>query len=271
MVAQSMALDPSTLKPFVDPLQLPAVMKNSGMRPDPEDAAKSVPFYRVAMEEIHQKVHRDLPPTRMWGFNGSSPGPIFETRSGHGLMVEWANQLPVKHFLPIDHTLHGAEADKPEVRCVIHLHGGRTPAASDGYPEDWVVPGKSLVYHYPNKQDAALLFYHDHTMGINRLNIYAGLQGMFFIRDDALRPFFAVRWAAGVSGLQRSEVAVGSRGVQQRDAGEWETFSIPRRGAAQVQISRNERIECAFLSTLFRRPAGAACNRWRPGSAAGAG
>jgi spore coat protein A len=120
----------------------------------------------------------------MWGFNNSSPGPLFETRSGEGLIVEWANELPAKHFLPIDHTLHGAEPDKPEVRSVVHLHGGRTPAASDGYPEDWVVPGKSLVYHYPNRQDAALLFYHDHTMGINRLNIYAGLQGLFIVRDE---------------------------------------------------------------------------------------
>ena len=143
-----------------------------------------LPFYRVAMREIHQKVHRDLPPTRMWGFNNSSPGPIFETRSGEGLIVEWVNELPTKHFLPIDHTLHGAGLDKPEVRAIVHLHGGRTPAASDGYPEDWVVPGKSLVYHYPNRQDAALLFYHDHTMGINRLNIYAGLQGLFVVRDE---------------------------------------------------------------------------------------
>jgi spore coat protein A, manganese oxidase len=181
----SKALDPNTLKPFVDPLPLPATMRSSGMRPDPEDPSKSIPFYRVNAEEIHQRVHRDLPPTRMWGFNGCSPGPIFETKSGQGLMVEWANRLPLRHFLPIDHTLHGAEADKPEVRCVVHLHGGRTPAASDGYPEDWVVPGKSLLYHYPNKQDAALLFYHDHTMGINRLNIYAGMQGLFVIRDEA--------------------------------------------------------------------------------------
>jgi spore coat protein A len=176
-------MDPNRLKPFVDPLPLPAVMTSSGTRPDPDDATRQLPFYRVAMEQIHQKVHRDLPPTRMWGFNGSMPGPIFETRSGQGLIVEWMNRLPAKHFLPIDHTLCGAEKDQPEVRCVVHLHGGRTPAKSDGYPEDWVVPGKSFTYHYPNKQDAALLFYHDHTMGINRLNIYAGLQGMFVIRD----------------------------------------------------------------------------------------
>ncbi len=98
-------------------------------------------------------------------------------------MVEWANELPARHFLPIDHTLHGAERSLPEVRSVVHLHGGRTPAASDGYPEAWVVPGKSQTCFYPSKQDAALLFYHDHTMGINRLNIYAGMQGMFVVRD----------------------------------------------------------------------------------------
>jgi spore coat protein A len=121
----------------------------------------------------------------MWGFNTTSPGPVFEARSGQGILVEWANELPTKHFLPIDHNLHGAEADKPEVRSVVHLHGGKTPPQSDGYPEDWVVPGKSQLCHYPNRQDAALLFYHDHTMGINRLNIYAGLQGLFILRDDA--------------------------------------------------------------------------------------
>ena len=179
------ALDPAALPSFVDPLPLPALMKSSGRRPDPDDPAKSLPFYRVSIEELYQKTHRDLPPTRMWGFNGASPGPIFDTRSGQGLIVEWVNALPHKHFLPIDHTLHGAERDKPEVRTAIHLHGGKTPPSSDGYPEDWVVPGKSLTCHYPNQQDAGLLFYHDHTMGINRLNTYAGMQGFFLIRDEA--------------------------------------------------------------------------------------
>jgi spore coat protein A len=115
----------------------------------------------------------------------ASPGPTFETRSNQGLIVEWVNELPERHFLPIDHTLHGAEANLPAVRSVIHLHGGKTPPDSDGYPEHWYVPGKSATFHYPNRQDAAMLFYHDHTMGINRLNIYAGLQGMYFIRDEA--------------------------------------------------------------------------------------
>ncbi len=136
------------------------------------------------MREMQVKLHRDLPPTVVWSYGDSFPGPVFDTRSGEGLLVEWVNELPTKHFLPIDHTLHGAEADKPEVRAVVHLHGAKTPPESDGYPEAWFVPGKSATCFYPNRQDATLLFYHDHAMGINRLNIYAGLQGLFLIRDD---------------------------------------------------------------------------------------
>jgi len=176
-------LDPSTLKPFVDPLPIPRIAKPLGTRPDPEYPNRQIPYYRIAMREIQQRIHRDLPPTRMWSFNDSFPGPTIETPSGDAMIVEWANELPPRHFLPIDHSLHGAEASLPEVRSVVHLHGGRTPAASDGYPEEWVVPGKSQTCFYPSRQDAALLFYHDHTMGINRLNIYAGMQGFFIVRD----------------------------------------------------------------------------------------
>jgi spore coat protein A len=46
------------------------------------------------------------------------------------------------------------------------------------------VPGKSASYYYPNNQEAAALWYHDHALGITRLNIYAGLFGLFIIRDD---------------------------------------------------------------------------------------
>jgi len=60
----------------------------------------------------------------------------------------------------------------------VHLHGGKTPPESDGWPEDLVVPGQSRIYRYPNAQDAALLWYHDHCHGHNRLNIYAGLFGL---------------------------------------------------------------------------------------------
>ena len=67
---------------------------------------------------------------------------------------------------------------------MVHLHGAKVPPSSDGYPEDWYVPGRSKVYHYPNQQDATLLWYHDHAMGINRLNVCAGMLGLYIIRDS---------------------------------------------------------------------------------------
>ncbi len=178
---------PTSLAHFVDALPIPETARRASMRTGA--GGHSVPFYRLAMREFRCKVHRDLNPTRFWGFGNSSPGPTIEVRSGAGVLIEWANELPRKHFLPIDHHIHGAEADKPEVRAVVHLHGGNVPPASDGYPENWFVPGKSATCFYPNRQDAAMLWYHDHTMGINRLNTVAGLMGLYIIRDrveDAL-------------------------------------------------------------------------------------
>lgn len=177
-------LDPNTLTRFVDPLPIPPIAQPIERRSSPENSQEQVPFFRVTMREIDTKLHRDLPATKMWAFGGSVPGALFDIRSGQGLLVEWANALPSKHFLPIDHNLHGAEKGTPDVRGVVHLHGGRTPPESDGYPEDWYLPGHSRTYYYPNRQDSALLWYHDHTMGINRLNIYAGLLGLYIIRDS---------------------------------------------------------------------------------------
>jgi spore coat protein A len=137
------------------------------------------------MREVETRVHRDLPPTRFWSFGSTFPGPTFEVQRGEGVWIDWVNRLPRKHFLPIDHTIHGAEADKPEGRAVIHLHGARVAPDSDGYPERWFDTGQSASYYYPNEQDAATLWYHDHTMGINRLNVYAGLMGVYLIRDAA--------------------------------------------------------------------------------------
>jgi spore coat protein A, manganese oxidase len=175
--------NPDHFARFVDPLPIPAVAKPAGNAPIPGSRGANMPLYKIAMRESAVKLHRDLPPTRVWTYGGAVPGLTLETRSGQPLAVEWANQLPDKHFLPIDHTLHGAEKGTPEVRGVVHLHGGKTPADSDGYPEDWYVPGQSKTYVYPNEQDAALLWYHDHSMGINRLNIYAGMFGLHIVRD----------------------------------------------------------------------------------------
>jgi len=135
------------------------------------------------MREFQAKIHSDLPATTLWGYDGMSPGPTFQVRSGEAITVEWVNSLPTKHLLPVDHALHGAGDDVPEVRTVVHVHGGKVPPESDGNPERWIVPGQSRISAYPNRQDAAGLFYHDHAMGITRLNAVAGLFGHFLIRD----------------------------------------------------------------------------------------
>ena len=176
-------LNPTSLAKFVDALPVPSIARAAGQRVHPAYPNRSLPYYRMEMQAFRAKLHRDLPPTPMWGYNGSSPGPTIETRRGEPLLIEWANALPTKHFLPIDHTIHGAEKDKPLVRAVTHVHGARVPAGSDGWPEDWYIPGKSVQYHYPSVQDAATLWYHDHAMGITRLNIYAGLFGAFNVHD----------------------------------------------------------------------------------------
>ncbi|ULU24859.1 multicopper oxidase family protein [Dyella terrae] len=165
-------LDPSRLTPFVDPLPVPEVLRPKAGTP-----------LRIAMRESTQRLHRDLPPTRLWTYGNTMPGPTIEARSGEAVQVEWTNSLPQHHFLPIDHHVCGAEPDKPEVRGVVHVHGARVPPTDDGYPTDWFVPGQSLKQTYPNRQDAATLWYHDHTMGIERLNLYAGLFGMYLLRD----------------------------------------------------------------------------------------
>jgi len=167
-----------SLPAFADPLPLPERIFARSSR------------IRIAMREIHAKLHRDLPPTRMWSYGASGGGPsalapVIEARSGHPVEIEWVNDLPQQHFLPIDHTLHGCGPGVPDVRACVHLHGARTRSVDDGYPDDWYVPGKSRVCRYPMQQEASALWFHDHAMGINRLNIYAGLFGMFLVRDAA--------------------------------------------------------------------------------------
>src|SRR5487761_715671 len=86
------ALNPAKLEPFVDLLTIPEVIQPFGFRQSPENPSARVPYYRIAMRQINSKVHRDLQPTRVWGFGSASPGPTFETRSGEGLLVEWVNE-----------------------------------------------------------------------------------------------------------------------------------------------------------------------------------
>ncbi|GAB4074775.1 outer spore coat copper-dependent laccase CotA [Barrientosiimonas marina] len=175
----------SKLTKFVDALPIPQTLKPTRPR-----HGKQGDFYRVQMEEFTQKMHKDLQPTKLWGYDGQFPGPLFDVNHGEPIQVEWVNNLPSKHFLPVDKTVHNL-TELPEVRTVTHLHGSETKSASDGYPDAWFTKNyqevgphfKQKIYEYPNKQRATTLWYHDHAMGITRLNVYAGLVGMYIIRD----------------------------------------------------------------------------------------
>ncbi|MFZ7943501.1 multicopper oxidase family protein [Neobacillus sp. 19] len=172
------------LERFKDPLPIPPVIK-------PKWKTSDYTYYEVSMKETKQSLHRHLPQTTIWGYEGMYPGPTFNVETGERVLVKWMNALPDKHLLPIDHTVHGAEKEKPDVRTVVHLHGGRTEPASDGYPDAWFTNGfaargpffQKEIFEYGNQQSSRALWYHDHAIGLTRLNIYAGLAGFYFIRD----------------------------------------------------------------------------------------
>ncbi|MCM8900724.1 multicopper oxidase domain-containing protein [Caldicoprobacter algeriensis] len=175
--------DPNSIPKFVDELPIPDVLQ-------PTKRLKDGAYYEVKMLQVKQKLHKCFPETTVWGYNGTYPGPTIETLKDRTVMVKWINCLPKKHLLPVDRTLHGA-IDTPEVRTVVHLHGARVSPDSDGHPEAWFTQGfketgphfSTEVYKYTNHQQAATLWYHDHALGITRLNVYSGLAGFYIIRD----------------------------------------------------------------------------------------
>ncbi len=178
------------LTEFKDPLPIPPVLK-------PTWKSGEYTYYEVTMKETQQLLHSELPETTIWGYEGIYPGPTIEVETGERVYVKWKNGLPKRHLLPIDHTVHGAEKEKPAVRTVVHLHGGRTEPHSDGYPDAWFTNGfaekgpffQKEIYQYINQQSARALWYHDHAIGLTRLNIYAGLAGFYFIRNSHERSF----------------------------------------------------------------------------------
>jgi spore coat protein A, manganese oxidase len=144
--------------------------------------------FNLPMAPSMHQFHADLPPAPTWGYGGATYlGPTIEAKRYVPITIAAQNQLG-SHPLAfaIDTTLHGAlEADKTTPRVSLHLHGGNTEAASDGHPDGVFLPGQSRAYNYANNQEAANLWYHDHALGITRLNVYAGLAGFYLMRDDS--------------------------------------------------------------------------------------
>ena len=185
------------LAPFVDALPLPSRLI----------AAQHDGRLTVRMGAGVHRFHRDLPASRIWGYDGTVPGPTIEVERGQPVTVEWRNELeapfPVVVTIPADATdadgvpvqclpgLSGGEPDRHAAELtghtVVHLHGGLTPASDDGWAENIFAPGQPALYHYPMNQRAAMLWYHDHVMGITKLDVYAGLAGLWIVRDGRER------------------------------------------------------------------------------------
>ncbi len=161
--------------------------------------------------------------TTVWGYttNGIKTGYLGATIEAHSTVsgetgkpvrVKYVNNLRApngalltKHLLKVDPTLHGANMGEPEIRIVTHLHGAHVETESDGHPEAWITNdpnaltglpadpvsgrparpnGNTVTYTYRNDQLAEQLWYHDHAMGITRLNVYAGLAANYLLRDS---------------------------------------------------------------------------------------
>lgn len=140
----------------------------------------------------------------------SWPGPTLEAKQGSVAVVQWLNKLngvtshpftSLKGKSVLDTSLHWAyslpdyksysmEADG--IPLVTHLHGVHSGPNFDGqterfYSPDFAITGPAWVqkdYDYPNDQTAGTLWYHDHTLGITRLNVYSGLSGFYLVRDE---------------------------------------------------------------------------------------
>ena len=87
--------------------------------------------------------------------------------------------------------------------CYGDLHGAEISANYNGGPDTWFTPnGKTganystlgnpgvgkAIYRYHNAQEPGTLWFHDHTLGATRTNVFAGLAGFYLIRGPETEP-----------------------------------------------------------------------------------
>ena len=198
--AQSL-LDPRTQPQFVNPLPVPSIIDG-----------RSGGTFSINISQFNQWLGLIDPitlqhlNTTVWGYNGSYPGPTIVANKDVPISVFWRNNLvngsnqPLPHLLPIDRSIDWAFGHDPAwqsygVPVVTHVHGGHSESASDGLPDQWFTPNYAMKgpgfikgdvepFYYHNDQEAATIWYHDHALGVTRLNVYAGLAGYYIITDN---------------------------------------------------------------------------------------
>jgi FtsP/CotA-like multicopper oxidase with cupredoxin domain len=142
---------------FRIPLPIPSVL-------DPVRTDATTDYYEVVQREAWVEIIPGAP-TRIWGYNGSFPGPTIRARRGRTTVVTHTNNLSAP--------------------SVVHLHGGVTRPEFDGFPTDAIAPGETRRYEYANTGRAATLWYHDHHHLRAGRNLYMGLAGFYLLEDGA--------------------------------------------------------------------------------------
>ncbi|MEV0278260.1 O-aminophenol oxidase PhsA [Streptomyces sp. NPDC050610] len=185
------------LTPFIDALPIPPAL-----RPGRQEALNGID---IDLTATWVRLHSQLPPTKVWAYEGHYPGPTIEVPRGRRLRVRWNNRLagsyPVTAVEAVPQQGSPSPSDVPgrsgagplaDVAAlppwtVTHLHGAVTGGGNDGWAENAVSPGDSQLTEYPNDHRAATWWYHDHAMDITRWNVFAGLAGLYLVRDDEER------------------------------------------------------------------------------------
>ncbi|MEV6595788.1 multicopper oxidase family protein [Actinoplanes sp. NPDC051346] len=148
-------------EPFSVRMPIPATLA-------PVTRTATTDFYVMTARKAKVPILRGAP-TEVYGYNGQFPGPTIRATAGRRVVIAQTNQL--------------------DMDTAVHLHGGHTPPASDGFPLDVIAPGGTRVYEYPNRQQATTLWYHDHAHHMESEHVYRGLEGFYLIedpREDAL-------------------------------------------------------------------------------------
>jgi FtsP/CotA-like multicopper oxidase with cupredoxin domain len=192
-----------TTRPFIEPLPVyspKAPVNVSSLVPAPAklpvagecardahqawDACPPQKYYELDVRESQHSFHRDLPTSRIWGYDGIYPGPTFYARYGEPVSLRVKNNLPKNHVGP----------GIPQIS--LHLHNLHTPSESDGNPLDFFDSGTFRDLHYPNqyaglniapggdpREALGTLWYHDHRFDFTAANVYHGLAGFYLLFD----------------------------------------------------------------------------------------